>query len=218
MARPRRTRSTLTRDRVLAEARRLLQEEGVEALSMRALAARFHVSPMALYNHVRDKQDLIAGIVASVVRAIEIPPRQGGWQRRLRSCFRALRRACLSNPHVIPLIEQATALDPAIFRPMEAALGALKDAGMNLQDAMRAYFLLVNFTMGQVSYEIRGPNQLDAIMAVRRGAISRADFPLVVEATSAGAWDFDAAFEFGLDVVIGGLAQRLLRATRPRCS
>jgi hypothetical protein len=75
----------------------------------------------------------------------------------------------------------------------------------SLQNALRAYFLLVNFTMGQVSYEVRGPNALDARLALRRGAISVAELPLVARAMSTGAWDFDASFEFGLDVVISGL-------------
>ncbi|MGE3993376.1 TetR/AcrR family transcriptional regulator, partial [Pseudorhodoplanes sp.] len=197
----RRREGGLTRALVVAEAR-LLNEQGEGALSMRVLAKRLGVSTMALYNHVSDKQDLMAGIAQAVVEELRIPAMTGNWQERLCAIFRALRQICLANPHAIPVIEKAQVL-PAIFRPMEAALGALQDAGIRQQDGLRAYFMLTNFTLGQVSYEIRGPFRgLDPAEAVRTRAIDAAEFPLVVSAVTAGDWDFDAAFEFGLDTII----------------
>jgi TetR/AcrR family transcriptional regulator, tetracycline repressor protein len=176
---------------------------------MRALAHRLGVSTMALYNHVSGKQDLIQGIAQAVVQDFQIPSGDGDWREQVRACFRALRKVCLANPRSIPLVEMAEVLHPAVFRPMEATLGALQRAGIDLQEALQAYFLLTNFTMGQVSYEIRGPFRgLDPAQALRRGAILPADFPLVAQAASIDEWDFDAAFELGLDVIIEGLAAR----------
>jgi TetR/AcrR family tetracycline transcriptional repressor len=198
----------LTRERVVAEGRRLLDKEGVEALSMRTLAQRLGVSTMALYNHINDKQDLLEAIAQDVVEELRVPTETGDWQQRLRAIFRSLRRVCLENPHAIPVIENAEVL-PAVFRPMEAALAALKEAGLGLKEGLQTYFLLTNFTMGQASYEITGPFRgLDPSEAVQRRTILSRDFPLVVEAVAAGEWDFDAAFEFGLDVIIDGLAAR----------
>ncbi len=202
-------RHALTRERVLTEARRQLDEHGLDALSMRALAQRLGVSTMAVYNHVSSKQDLIQGIAQTVVQELHVPSGDGDWCQRLRVCFRALRKICLANPRSIPLIESAEVLHPAIFRPMEITLAALQEVGIDLQEAMRAYFLLTNFTMGQVSYEIRGPFRgLDPAEAVRRRIILPGDFPLVVKTASAGVWDFDAAFEFGLEIIIEGLKTR----------
>lgn len=175
-------RHGLTRERVVAEARFLLDERGLGALSMRALAQRLGVSTMALYNHVNGKQDLIQGIAQAVVQALHIPNEDGDWQERVRARFRALRKVCLANPRSIPLIEAAEVLNPAVFQPMEATLAALQEAGIDLLEAMRAYFLLTNFTMGQVSYEIRGPFRgLDPGEAVRRRTVLAGDFPLVVK-------------------------------------
>ena len=208
-------RHGLTRQRVVAEGRRLLDREGVNALSMRALAQRLGVSTMALYNHVSGKQDLMAGIAQAVVDELHIPSEDNDWDERLRGIFRGLRKLCLANPRSIPLIESAEVL-PAIFRPMEATLAALQQTGTDLQEAMRAYFLLTNFTLGQVSYEIRGPFRgLDPAEAVRRRTILPGDFPLVVKAASAGNWDFDAAFEFGLETIIDGLTARVPTSRRP---
>lgn len=210
----RRSRDSLTREHVVAEARRLLNQEGLDALSMRMLAKRLGVSTMALYNHVRDKRDLMEGIAQAVVGELRLPAATGDWQERLSAIFRALRQVCLANPHAMPVIERAEVL-PAIFRPMEAALAALQDADIALQEGMRAYFLLTNFTLGQVSYEIRGPFRgLDPSEAVRGRTIHAAEFPLVVKAACAGVWDFDAAFEFGLETIIAGLAARPPKTVR----
>lgn len=208
-------RDGLTRERVVAEGRRLVNEQGMDGLSMRALAERLGVSTMALYNHVGSKQDLMDGIAQAVVEELPLPAVMGDWQERLRVIFRALRRVCLANPRTIPLIERAEVL-PAIFRPMEAALAALEHAGIEQQEGMRAYFLLTNFTLGQVSYEIRGPfHGLDPAEAVRDRTILPGDFPLVARAVSGGDWNFDAAFEFGLQTIIAGLAARSTGSSRP---
>jgi AcrR family transcriptional regulator len=204
------TRS-LTRDAVLAEARRLLNEEGLSGLSMRALAGRLEVTPMALYNHVKNRRDLMQGIAEAIVNEIPISFGRGDWRRRLRACFRAFRKTCLANPRAIPLIEMAEVL-PAVFRPMETTLGALQEAGLSPREALSAYFLLTNFTLGQASYEVRGPFRgLDPTEAIKRGTIRQDEFPLTVKAAPSKPWDFDRAFEFGLGVIIDGLAARAMK-------
>ena len=213
----RRHRLGLTRERVVAEARRVVEAHGVEALSMRALAHRLGVSTMAIYNHVTGKHDLIGAIAQGVVQEFRAPSGDGDWRERVRVCFRALRQVCLANPRLIPLVETVEVLHPAVFRPMEGTLAALQEAGIDLQEALQAYFLLTNFTMGQVSYEIRGPFRgLDPAEAVRRGAILASEFPLVAKAAFAGQWDFDVAFELGLKIIVEGLAAHAARAMRGR--
>jgi AcrR family transcriptional regulator len=63
----------LSRERVLLAALRLADAEGLEALSMRNLAQELGVKAMSLYNHVKNKDDLIDGIVDIVVGEIEVP-------------------------------------------------------------------------------------------------------------------------------------------------
>jgi hypothetical protein len=78
----------------------------------------------------------------------------------------------------------------AVFLPMQITLGALADIGIEGDDAMRAYYLLVNFTLGQTAYEVHGPFE-------------------GLEAPSGAAWDFDRAFEFGLRTILAGLAAQV---------
>jgi TetR/AcrR family transcriptional regulator, tetracycline repressor protein len=122
-------------------------------------------------------------------------------------CFRALRRACLAHPGAIPLIESADALPPAVFQPMEITLTALHRAGFTPDDALRAHFLLTTFTLGQVSYQIKGWGRgIDAATAMKQGRIAAATFPAIARTSSLRNWDFDKSFEFGLSIILAGLA------------
>jgi AcrR family transcriptional regulator len=69
---------------------------------MRRLAARLGVTPMALYNHVAGRHDLITGIVDWVLGGVAFPDPDESWQRRLRGVFIALRQASLEHPNVVP--------------------------------------------------------------------------------------------------------------------
>lgn len=89
---------------------------------------------------------------------------------------------------------------------MEITLTALQRAEFGPEDALRAHYLLTTFTLGQVSYQIRGWSRgVDPAAALSEGRIGRATFPAVAHATSLGDWDFDKSFEFGLSVIVAGL-------------
>ena len=96
----------------------------------------------------------------------------------------------------------------AVFSPMEITLAALEKAGLTGDLALKSYFLLTNFTLGQVSYEVRGPSgSLDPARALAKGHLRGAEFKHIEGAVSSVRWDFDSAFEFGLAAIIAGLEQ-----------
>ena len=202
--------SRLSRDRLIVEALAMLDQEGLDRFSIRRLADRLAVTPMAVYNHVQSKRDLLQAVADAVVSDVEYPSVRGDWRRVVATCFRTLRRACLAHPGAVSLIESAETLHPSIFRPMEITLAALRGAGLSAQDTVRAYFLLTTFTLGQVGYQIRGwARGVDPRAAVREGRISRSTFPAVLDARVQAKWDFDHAFEFGLSVILAGIDTRL---------
>jgi TetR/AcrR family transcriptional regulator, tetracycline repressor protein len=203
-------RAPLSRHRVVAEALAMLDQEGLERFSIRRLADRLGVTPMAVYNHVSSKRDLLQAVAEAVVSRVEYPRVRGDWRRVVATCFRTLRKACLAHPGAVPLIESSETLHPSIFRPMEITLAALRGAGMGATDAVRAYFLLTAFTLGQFGYQMRGWGRgVDPRAAIRDGRISGRTFPAIVDARVREQWDFDQAFEFGLSVILGGIAARL---------
>jgi TetR/AcrR family tetracycline transcriptional repressor len=203
-------RSPLNRNLVVVEALAMLDQEGLERFSLRRLADRLRVTPMAVYNHVSSKRDLLQAVADAVVSEVDYPAARGDWRRVVGTCFRMLRKTCLTHPGAVPLIESAEQLHPSIFRPMEITLAALRGAGLGATDAVRAYFLLTTFTLGQVGYQIRGWGRgVDPRAAVREGRISRSTFPAVLDAGGQERWDFDRAFEFGLSIILGGIDARL---------
>jgi TetR/AcrR family tetracycline transcriptional repressor len=93
---------------------------------------------------------------------------------------------------------------------MEITLTVLRGAGLGATDAVRTYFLLTTFTLGQVGYQIRGWGRgVDPRAAIREARISRSTFPAVFDARVQEHWDFDQAFEFGLSVILAGIAARI---------
>jgi TetR/AcrR family transcriptional regulator, tetracycline repressor protein len=183
-------RPALNRERVVKAALEMLDRDGLERFSLRRLAGHLGVTPMAVYNHVSSKRALLRAVAEHVVLSVKYRTAGGDWRAAVRGCFRALRKTCLAHPGAVLLVESAETLSASIFRPLETTLIALQGAGLSSKDALRAYFLLTTFTLGQVSYQIRG---------WARG----------VEAISSKRSEFDASFEFGLSVIIAGLdAQR----------
>lgn len=177
-------------------------------MTMRRLADHLKVSPMALYNHVSSKNDLLQGMAEHLVAQIDFSCDDPDWRERIRTCFRRLRQACLAHPSAMRLLESLEIAPAAVFTPMEVTLGALEEAGLSPADAVKAYFLLMNFTVGQVSYEVRGPFEaLDPAQAIRSRRLEGADFAHIRRFVSLHAWDFDSAFEFGLSAIMAGVAQ-----------
>jgi len=170
---------------------------------------------MALYNHVSSKRDLLQGIARGLIARVDFSCQNPDWRERIRACFRALRNACLAHPRAVHLIDTIETLPASIFEPMEITTAALEQIGADPLDALRGYFLLTNFTLGQVSYEVRGPFAgIDPIEALRSGKIDRGAFPHVERAASMGAWDFERAFEFGISAILAGLEQRFIKTRR----
>ena len=208
---------TLTRELILKRALGLMDREGFEAITMRRLADHLGVTPMALYNHVRSKKDLFGSIAEYLTTQINFDCDEPDWRDRISTCFRRLRDACLAHPSAVHLMESLEAAPPAVFRPMEITLAALDEIGVTGKDAVRIYFLLMNFTMGQVSYEIRGPfESLDPAQALAGSRLKGHEFSYIQRSVSFAEWDFDSAFDFGLSVILNGAEQISARRTKSR--
>lgn len=134
---------------MLAEAIEFADDDGFEALSMRALAGRLGVVPMALYKHVSDREDLIGGMVDAVILGYGAPPAElADWKDRVR--FRALsaRVAYLAHPWFGAAIEGRTHRTEAVFAHMNAVAGDFIDGGVSPDLAHYAMHALGNRIWG----------------------------------------------------------------------
>ena len=139
---------SLSRTRIVDAALAMIDRDGVDAFSMRLLAAELGVTPMALYNHVGGKLELLRNVAGQVLAEIDFDngAQDWGvrdWRERVAGCFRALRDACLRHPGAARLLEVDGVAPAAVFAPMRVAVAALTGAGLSATDALRAYFTLI---------------------------------------------------------------------------
>lgn len=137
----------LTRDRVLDTALALVDEQGHEKLTMRSLAARLGVDPMAPYHYVPNKAALFDGLVERVWSAIplgEIDP-DGDATEQLVHAFSAAYHGLISHPNVLPIVAtrsvatpQSLALAERALELLERGLGIAPEAGMQVVNALAA--------------------------------------------------------------------------------
>jgi AcrR family transcriptional regulator len=210
---PAERRTPLTRERVLGSAVELADRGGIENLSMRKLGQELGVDAMALYRHVRGKDDLLDGIVEVVIGEIERPPPGEDWKATLRETILAARRVMLRHPWAPRVLEERGTAGPAALAHIDAVLATLLGGGFSMDTAHHALHVLSSRIFGfhQDLFDDSGraPDPEAQAMIVRSLAVS---YPSLAELAAAashdgglGACDDDVEFAFGLDLILGGL-------------
>jgi AcrR family transcriptional regulator len=218
-------RPQLTRERVVAEALTIIAEDGVQALTMRTLAARLGVVPGALYHHVRNKdqlQDLVLdGVLAEV--DCHLDPSQP-WTEQLTLLAQRLRAVLEDHPGVAGVLKTRDPLGPHSLALAEAFLGPLRAAGFPDREAGLAFFLLVDYTVGfAVSSSRTSVNEQRVRDAATRAqlheffrSLPSDRFPALVT-LGEHVWldNRDERFTAGLDVLADGLEHAWRAPHRP---
>ncbi len=199
-------RQPLSRRRVLEEAVRFVDREGLEALTMRKLGAELGVEAMSLYNHVPNKSALLDGMVEVLLGELEIPPENRGWEERIREGYRAFRRLAHEHPNVFPLLVNRPPDTMDGVWLVEEFLKTLREAGFDREAALHAFRALSGYTFGYAMAEIRGfALEPDGFRPGAHG-LSPEEFPRISELKlHLERVDHDAEFEFGLELILAGL-------------
>jgi AcrR family transcriptional regulator len=212
---PVRRRAPLSRERVLLVAIELADRGGVEALSMRKLGQELGVDAMALYRHVRNKDDLLDGLVEAILGQIEQPARGDDWKATVRSQAMNARSVMLRHPWARRVLEDRGTGGPAAMAHIEFVLSTLRDCGFSLDVAHHALHVLGSriFGFAQDLFEEGPEPSPEAAAAAAQAAMLLAGrFPRIAEMAGAvshegvlGRCDDDVEFAFGLDLVLDGL-------------
>src|SRR5215203_4320704 len=203
-------RQPLSRRRVLEEAVRFVDREGLEALTMRKLGAELGVEAMSLYNHVPNKGALLDGMVEVLLGELTIPPESEGWEGRVKEAYRAFRRLGHEHPNVFPLlvVRPPDTMDGVWL--VEEFLKTLGEAGFDPETALYAFRALSSYASGYAMAEIRGFAMEPAGARLGAATLPREDFPSIHELDGRlETVDHDAEFEFGLGLIIAGLKEKL---------
>ena len=210
-------RLPLNRQRVLQAALRLVDQEGLESLSMRRLGQELGVGATALYNHVADKAAMLDGLVETVLGEVLLPPGDDAadWMAAIRSICRSLRQVAHHHPKLVPLIASRPFNSPGALRPVEVMFQVLCRAGFEEKLVVEAQRALSGFVLGYVQMELGGaifrPPEMrtdNHPIDIRR--LPEAEFPRIRGfAPHLVHYYSDDAFERGLDVIFAGLRAAL---------
>jgi AcrR family transcriptional regulator len=215
LAKPR--REPLTRERVIRAALRIMDQEGLEAVSMRRIGRELGVEAMSLYNHVQDKEDILDSICEAVLSEFRIPDADG-WTEGARLAAREYRRLLLAHPTVVTLMtERKRPFTTAeSLRAYEFALEVFRTAGLSEEDSVKSFHVFGGYILGFVTMElglvVGGPDDEAHAKAHQEMArmLESADLPRMREAMPHFMnCDLEEQFEFGLDLLIEGLRARV---------
>jgi TetR/AcrR family transcriptional regulator, tetracycline repressor protein len=151
-------RETLTREKVLHAAMALVDEDGLDGLSMRRLAAALDVHVMSLYNHVSNKADLLDGIAEHAFNQVELPDPELAWPEQVRALALSMYHVFSRHPAVpVALVtDQANPTSARALRPFDRLVGSLYQAGFDDRRASQALGAVTGLIFGSLLLSTAG--------------------------------------------------------------
>jgi AcrR family transcriptional regulator len=220
-------RSRLTRDRVLAAAVAVADRGGIGSLTIRSLADALGAKPMSVYHYVANKEEILDGIVDIVFSEIELPTAGGDWCIEMRRRANSARAVLRRHRWAIGLMESRTSPGPATLRHHDDVIATLRAAGFSREMTAHAYALIDSYTYGFALQEAGLPfdgseanthvtTNTDTVADVATTVMERfstGDYPhlvdMAVEYYVRPGYDFGDEFQFGLDLILEALTERL---------
>lgn len=220
--RPKAGQERLGREVIVATALRLIDEQGMAALSMRRLAAELGVDPMAIYRYLPGKEAVLTALVEDVFSRLRVPTASGeGWQDRVRAFARAYRDVVRSHPNLVRhVVTNAGIAATAALEASEELYAALSAAGLPPVAVVRAADLVVDYVHGFALAEAAGPLEASdghQEILVQLGTRQTEAFPAMSRVLrSLQPDDLHADFGFGLDVILAGIEVLIDQASEQR--
>jgi AcrR family transcriptional regulator len=210
-------RAGLTRELVLAAARRIADDEGVDRLTMRRLAAELGVLPNALYTYVPHKEALLDALLDDLLGGIDAgDPDEGDWRDGLARIMDASRRLLLAHPQLAPVFLARPGTGPNAARLGERTFALLRRGGLEGEAAVEAFRVLLIYSLGFAAFQ--APRlQRDSPARAQQVEAAFADLPedrfpeMHRLAGDLAAPTTDRHFHAGLRWLLDGIAARAAR-------
>jgi len=203
---------TVDREKVIRTALGLLNEVGLEGLTLRRLAQELGVRAPTLYWHIKSKQELLDEMATAILRDHVLagtPPDPVSWQDWMTDAARAMRRMLLSYRDGAKVVSGTYVTDDSVLASMETPLRGLTGAGFSLAEAIAAwstlYSFVVGFTIEEQAVRPGGGTDPRYQPEVRARRIDGDRFPLTQQAGAIQFGDFDERFDHGVRIIVAGL-------------
>ncbi|MGH3242863.1 MAG: TetR/AcrR family transcriptional regulator [Spirillospora sp.] len=211
--RPRRGAPPLTRERIVAEAVALLDEEGAGRLTMRRLAERLDTGSTTLYWHVETKDDVLELALDAIFGDVPVPRAGPDWRAGVGALIAGWRRAMLDHPWSASVLGGRPLLGPNVLARTDFLYAALAGTGMTGPRLAGAAYAVANYVIGSALMQIGVQDGADP--ATRKAAEhlvrNRDLYPALATHGHLRGDEWDAAFTQGLEYILDGMA-----ASRPR--
>ncbi|GAA4891833.1 TetR/AcrR family transcriptional regulator C-terminal domain-containing protein [Tessaracoccus lubricantis] len=201
----------MTRERVVEAAVELADADGLDAVSMRSVAGRLGVVPMALYRHVRNKEDLVGAMVDELIGRYDPAGSQGEWQAEVRGRVLSARRVLLQHPWARRAIESRATRTPAVLGHMDSLAGAFIRGGISPDLTHHAMHALGHRIWGFSPEAFDDPDAVvppeDPAELAALASRMAEEYPAIVAIATGSPCDEDFEFEFALDLILDGVAR-----------
>lgn len=201
-------RLALTRERILRAALDLIDQRGLEKLSMRTLGSALGVEAMSLYNHVQGKDAILDGVVETMLGEFPVAEAPDpDWRVRLARGARAFRALALEHPNAFPLFARRPARSWQSARHLvEAELARLIDSGFTPDDAVRVQRIALRYVIGFCLSDAASAADRSEGRPAGAPTLDQEGFPLVNRLLGSLAEpDADELFELGLSLLVAGI-------------
>jgi AcrR family transcriptional regulator len=209
-------RIPLSRERILRAAVALADRGGIESLSMRKVAQKLDVVPMALYRHVANKDEMLDGMIDEVVGEIDPPETAVDWKTAIRRRILSARRALLRHPWAASVIETRGDPTPAVIEYMDQMIGVFRSGGFSIDLTHHALHAMGSRMLGFSQELFDDTADMDPEMEAEMWRAMADRYPYIGELVETVMHD-DASvvggrgcddqfeFEFALDLMLDGL-------------
>jgi TetR/AcrR family tetracycline transcriptional repressor len=208
----------LTSDTIARTALKVLDDVGLDGLTMRLLAKELGVQAPTLYWHVKNKQELLDAMAdlmsAEAAEGLEAPSRDTSWQEWTADLVRRMRRTMLRHRDGARVSAGAYSRSTAVPRTIELTLRTLSDGGFSVAEAARAFPVLLHYAVGfTIEEQARTGLAYDGKSPYSAGlAVDPAKYPLTASVREdLYAVDSEANFEYGLRIILTGMSVSVLR-------
>ena len=206
------TKSTVNKIKICQAAIALINELGLENLTMRKLANKLHIKAPSLYNHVKNKDQLLDYIQSYLYSHMEPLKKTDNWKKHLFELASYTRQGLLINPNLVTLFATRPTLSANALDQAEQTLTILLDAGFKYSEVLCIFRNLNVFVLGYVLAEVGKPPGADS--DYKEPSISHMNinnYPTLNKASNYKTnKDFDKGFKLGLNTILNGLEMQLI--------
>jgi len=190
----------------------VVDDEGLDALTVRRLAADLETGSASLYRHVASRDELLVLMVDHVLGEIVFPDEHLPARARVEGLATELRRVLMAHPHLLPALTASPLLGPNAMRGAERGLADMLEVGFEPAAAVPGYLALIDYVLGTVYFDTSSAGQGTRAASERRELIEA--LPTEVFPTLRGNEEefatpsVEEVFTFGLVTFLDGMESR----------